>query len=268
MLLVWGLLALLAVGVLVTYSRLPPTQLYNVSRDGLEGGLSRLLVLTNYPIALASIGVVAVLLERGATRLLGAAAIALCAVTAWPGVVEQSDLDARPVNLVPAAGVGLAVALTALSRPRTRLAERMPLDRARIALSVALVIVSVPWLFAESGFFAPDPIYADEVPPGETLAAVHLGSHHGTAGTVLALSALLLSRVARTRASHAVLALMFVYGVANAAQDFWLEQVVKRGWVDASLPSMIVPKPSVAWLVILGASAVLWLAAGRPRRTG
>lgn len=239
-----------------------------MSTDGLEGGLSRLLVLTNYPIALAAIGVVAVLLEQGTARLPGAVAIALCAYTAWPGVVEQSDLDARPVNLVPAVGVVLAVALTALARPRLRLAHRMRIDRLRIALAVVLAIVAVPWVFAEWGFSAPDPILADEVPPGETLAAVHAGNHHGTDGTVLALCALLLSRVARTRASQAVLALMFVYGVANAAQDFWLEQVVKRGWLDASLPSMIVPKPSLAWAVILAASAVLWLAAGRTRRPG
>jgi hypothetical protein len=225
-------------------------------------------VLSNYPISLAAIGVVAILLERGAARLPGAIAIALCAVTSWPGVVEQSDLDAKAANLVPALGVVLAIALTALARPRVRLAPPMRLDRLRIALAVVMVIVAVPWIFAEWGFYAPDPILADEVPPGETLAAVHTGNHHGTDGTVLALCALLLSRVARTRASQAVLALMFVYGVANAAQDFWLEQVVKRGWLDTSLPSMIVPEPSFAWVVILAASAVLWLAAGRAERPG
>lgn len=143
----------------------------------------------------------------------------------------------------------------------------MALDRLRIALAVLLLLVAVPWMFAEWGFYAPDPILADEVPSGEQLAAVHPGNHHGTDGTVLVLCGLLLSRVARTRASQGLLALMFVYGVANAAQDFWLEQVVKRGWLDASLPSVIVPKPSFAWLVILAASAALWLMldrAGRP----
>ena len=58
------------------------------------------------------------------------------------------------------------------------------------------------------------------------------GHHHGLDGVLLALSALLLSRMQVTRLRAVVgayLALMLAYGLANAVQDAWLEQVVKRG---------------------------------------
>lgn len=223
-------------------------------------------MLTNYPIALAAIGIVGVLLERGASRKLGVAAIVLCAVTAWPGVVDQGDLDARLVNVVPFTGVVLALALTLRCRPTLRLAPRRPLDRLRLVLAVVLVVAAIPWLFATTGFYAPNPIMADEVIGGDGLPAVHIGDHHGLDGVVLALSALLLSRVARSRALLALLSLMFVYGAANALQDDLLEQVVKRGWTDTGLPSMIVPRPSLAWAVILAASAAVWLAVSRAER--
>ena len=49
--------------------------------------------------------------------------------------------------------------------------------------------------------------------------------------------------------------------MANAAQDGWLEQVEKRGWADAGLPSMVVPTLSLGWAAIVaGALAIdlLW----------
>ena len=46
---VWGLYAVVAVEVLVTYARLPVEQLYNVSGSGLESGAGRALVLLGYP---------------------------------------------------------------------------------------------------------------------------------------------------------------------------------------------------------------------------
>ena len=230
-----------------------------MSREGLAGGASRGLVLLNFPISLVAVAIVGVLLERGASRPLGAAAIALCAVTAWPGVVDQDDLDARLVNAVPAAGVALALALTVAARPRLSLAARRPFDRARAAVAVAALLVAVPWLFAEAGFYAPDPVLSDEVPRGEKLAAVHLGHHHGTDGVLLVLCALVLSRVARSRLLWAYLSLMLVYGAANAVQDGWLEQVEKRGWTDVGLPSLLVPELSVAWVMIAAGAAAVYL---------
>lgn len=263
MLLVWLLLAALGLAVAVTYWRVPPAELYHVSRDGPAGGLSRALVTSNYPVALAAIGILGVLLERGAPRRAAGLAIACCAVTAV--VVDQDDLDARIGNLVPFAGVLLAALLTERARPVPRLLPAQRFDRLRVVLAVLLAIVAVPWYFAVTGFFAPDPILADEPTPGEPLPAVHKGDHHGLDGAVLAATALILSRIARTRALRATLALMFVYGFANALEDAWLEQVVKRGWTDHAAPSVVVPSLSLAWALLLAASAALFVAFDRAR---
>ena len=64
-------------------------------------------------------------------------------------------------------------------------------------------------------------------------AAVHLGHHHGLAGTLFFLAALVLSRPtvsgSRLRPAYGFLvSLLLVYGATNLAQDFWHEQVVKR----------------------------------------
>jgi hypothetical protein len=56
------------------------------------------------------------------------------------------------------------------------------------------------------------------------------------------------------------LAGLTVYGLARAAEDGWYEQVVKRGWTTARLPSLVRhgrPVGGRAWLGLLGAT---WLA--------
>jgi hypothetical protein len=268
-LVVWTLFALEAVATLVTYARLPAEELYHVSGTGLEAGAGRVLVLLNYPIALAAIGVLGVLLERGAPRLLAWFGIGLCSLTAV--AVDQDDLDARWINVLPALGVAIAVALTVLARPRLELAPRRDLDGVRLVVAVVVALLAIPWVFAEVGAYAPDPILADEMirDGKETLAAVHVGFHHGMGGALLALSALLLSRVARTAPLRAVVALMFVYGIGNAVQDTWHEQVVKRGWTDADIPSIVLPEASVAWgVVVLAAAALFALSLRRPAGSG
>jgi hypothetical protein len=260
----WALAAAFALLTLVTYTRLPPEQLYNVSRDGIAGGASRTLVFLNFPVAFVAIGVLLVCLERLRSKgavLLGLAGIALCAVAAWPGVLDKNDLDARWINALPAAGVALAAALTAEVVRRRRSGSARPAGRLRPVLAVAAGLVCVPWLFAEAGFFAPDPILADEVPRGEEEVAVHLGGHHGTYGVILVLSALALSRLARRAVTSIVLALLLAYGGALAAEDFWHEQIEKRGTSGWTFPSMLEPRLDWAWLaVLLGAAAVelLW----------
>src|SRR5687768_10002509 len=104
------LVAILSLDVLLAYALLDPQELYHVSRAGLAGGASRLLVLLNFPIALVAIAVLALLAERLERRLaaLGVAGIVLCAMVAWPGVVDEADLDAKPVNAVAALGVAVA----------------------------------------------------------------------------------------------------------------------------------------------------------------
>jgi hypothetical protein len=258
--------------VLVTYARLPPADLYHTSEGGLAGGLGRTLVFANFPTAVVAVAVLLLAVDgrSRAVRALALASIPLCAVVVVPGVVDQADLDAKPVNALPAAGVAIALGLSLFRPSNTVLQGRVGGgDGVRIAIATPLVVLSVPWLFAETGFYAPDPILADErivstAPGAETLAAVHLGHHHGTDGVLLALGALILSRMPprlRDRrlaaVSSAYLALMLAYGVANATQDFWLEQVVKRGWTEHALPSFLRPQLSLGWLAMIAAGAAI-----------
>jgi hypothetical protein len=96
--------------------------------------------------------------------------------------------------------------------------------------------------------------------------AVHAGNHHGLVGALLVVTVLLLSRTLPTlpprprRFLGAYLAVLGLYGLANILNDFWLEQVVKRGLTDWQFPSMVAPKASLAWLVLLVVAAFLyWL---------
>jgi hypothetical protein len=269
----------IAAGITFTYARTPLDELYNVSNEGLGGGLSRALVFLNYSAALVAIPVaVIVALRLGGRRaaIAGLAAVGLGAVVFWPGVVEQSDLDARPVNALAALGVALTAALTIIAWRRFggSFAPRRRFDPARIGLAIMLLVLAVPWLAAMVGVsFAGVPVLGsvwqtDELrlQPGHDVPspAVHAGHHHGFDGVLLALSALALSRMrfARFRiAVGAYLALILAYGLANAVQDSWLEQVVKRGWTSREIPSLILPKASLGWAAIVLA-AVAFFALG------
>ena len=93
------------------------------------------------------------------------------------------------------------------------------------------------------------------------IAAVHLGHHHGTDGALLFLSAMLLSRVAVERAAlriavFAYLGTMLAYGGVNFVQDAWNEQIMKRGWTDASIPSALLPGVKPIWAVVIGLAIV------------
>jgi hypothetical protein len=270
---VWILFGLVAVVLWITYARLSAAAVYNVSGEGFAAGAGRALVFLNFPTALVAIALLAVVADRLRGRLAVVAGVAalLCAVVVWPGVVEQSDLDAKPVNAIPALGVlvGLLLTAAALGRGGIGTSRRFGggWDVARIVLAVILVLASIPWLFAEVGLYVGDVpglgalFMSDEITPEEghpNLRAVHLGHHHGFDGILLALSALALSRVVgqiRPAALRNVfgfyIALMLVYGLANALQDFWLEQLVKRGTTSLELPTMTVPKASWAWGAIL-----------------
>ena len=272
----WLLYGLVGVATVVTYARIEPEQLYHTSVDGLAGGLGRALVFLNYPVALASIATLAVSLDRLGPRPLwlvpAGAAVLLCALVAAPGVVDQDDLDAKPVNALPAAGVGLALALSLVALRRGglgRLGPRLRADGARVVLAAILIVAAIPWIFAELGFYAPWPFLAEEVrpePDEPSLRAVHLGRHHGMDGTLLAVTALALSRVL-PRMRHdwlrltlaGYLSLMLVYGLANAGQDLWLEQAVKRDWTDERLPTVIRPALSVEWAALVAAAAAVYL---------
>jgi hypothetical protein len=102
---------------------------------------------------------------------------------------------------------------------------------------------------------------------------VHLGHHHGMDGTLLLLSALPLIPLSR-RVSGSGLRLLIqcyaglqiAYGLANAIQDGWGEQLWKRGWVDSQIPSVLQPEPSLPWLGILAAAAIVSLLITRQER--
>jgi hypothetical protein len=134
-----------------------------------------------------------------------------------------------------------------------------------------LAVFSLPWIVADLGVYIDEiPILgrifiASEVPPGETLAAVHLGHHHGLDGLLFMTSALILNHLGRNRFTGTLatilsvyLALMFTYGAFNLANDGWLEQIVKRGWVEWEIPSVLTPSLSVAWGLIIAGTIVVW----------
>lgn len=282
---IWALLALVAACVVATYARLPTSELYHVSRSGAAGGFSRALVLIDFPFALVAVALALIAFDSLRTRLAAVMALGsvlLSATVAWPGVVDQADLDARTVNAVPALGVVLALALTIWAARLTApaFAKRLPLDFARAVLAVCIIAAALPWLFAEAGFsissvpglssvFLGDQIRT--AGGGETLQVVHLGHHHGADGLYLVLSALLLSRVlirlGRIRPLvSAYLALMLAYGLANFTQDFWTEQVVKRGWTKREIPSLLHPSLSLGWAAILLLATCVELGAFRWER--
>jgi hypothetical protein len=266
---VWGLIGLELAAVLVTYSRIEPAQLYHVDEAGdLAGGLSRALTVLNFPLSLAVIGVAGVV---GGPPWLVGTAIALCATTAIPGVVDEGDFDARLVNVVPALGVALALALTvrAVRRDGAAFVHRAYGDPLRIVLAAALLVLALPWLAAETGFYFPGDVFLGEEVPRDRdtkYTAVHYGFHHGFGGVLLASTALVLSRVPAGRALRAALSLMLAYGLANALQDAWNEQLWKRYTVDWEIPSMFRPEPSWGWLAIVLGAAVIYVLWFRPAR--
>jgi hypothetical protein len=267
---VWAVLALIVldgIAVIATYSRFPTTLLYNVDHsDTIAAGFGRELVALNFPFALVGIALVGLAWPRlhGWLRSAGAVAVVLCATVYF--AVDQSDLDAKPLNAVPALGLALAVTLVlAVGVPDAR---RVRGDRVRIGLAAVLVFFCAPLIAAELGFFL------DGVPflgwfyetgrlttqPGVAglHRAVHHGQHHGWEATMLSLTALAFSRLPRPRILDAYLALMLAYGIGNLVNDDWLEQVVKRGWTSHEVPSLLVPAANWGWAVVLAAAVVIW----------
>jgi hypothetical protein len=276
---VWGLCALIALSIFVTYWRIPPRELYSVESSGVAGGLSRALVFFNWPAALIVLAVLALLADRRFRPVPMLLAIPPCLLIAVPGVVEQSDLDAKWINGLPAIAVVLIAVLTVVAWRENGLGVRgSPRgDRLRIAVALIVFAVSLPWIFAELGVYVGDIpglgslFMSEESYKGE--AAVHLGEHHGFVGGQLIAAALLLSRqLERMRSPRLreVLALylcgLTAYGAGNIANDAWLEQIVKRGWTSAALPSVVRPSLTWLWLVVLAVAAALYLGLWRRGR--
>ena len=199
----WALLFATAGLIVITYWRLPPEELYNVSEEGLAAGLGRALVFLNYPVSLIAISIAWLAAGRLATRrAFWAAGVAtlLCGVTALPGVVDQHDLDAKPVNVVPAIGVAIAFALS-LKAPWERVG-RLRLDPLRVVIGVVVWLAALVWIAAAAGFFFPGDVFLGEEirrgGDGRLAPAVHLGDHEGLDATLLVTAALVLTRYAAT----------------------------------------------------------------------
>jgi hypothetical protein len=282
-LVVWLLLAAVAAAIWVTYARLPARELYHVSGTGFGGGASRALVFLNFPAALIAIAIVAVSFEALAgfgRRAAAIVAVALCCAVLWPGVVDQANLDARWINAVAAGGVLIAALVTVGVHQKRDTPTRW--DGLRTALAAIALLAAPEWVAADLGFFLDGvPLLGrlyqsgPYLPQTPTLPAVHHGHHHGLDGVLLVLSALLLSRrlsaIGRDllrRATAAYLALMLAYGFGNVANDFWDEQVVKRGWTGWELPSVLQPKATWSWGCVVAAAVLVfavWFGRERPQ---
>ena len=208
---VWAFFALVAVEILITYSRIPPRELYHVSGSGLTGGASRVLVFLNFPLSLVAIPILAFLADRLPGRSLKIVALVgavLSAAVFWPGIVSQANLDARPVNAIAAVGVLVAVLLTVvgarrLGRPAGP--ARRPGDWLRLVVAAAALALALPWIAADLGlYFNGVQALGTLYQTGELRAqphvaalhpAVHHGHHHGMDGVLLVLAALLFSRL-------------------------------------------------------------------------
>jgi hypothetical protein len=295
---VWAIWGVVAGTVFVTYARLPAREFYNVTGTGIWSGAARLLVLTGWPISLAALALIAVAVDRllaaplepGPRRAVTATAVAaaiLCATIAVPGVIKQSDLDAKPANLLAGIGVLIALGLTLFALRRTGAgppAERRRGDRIALWIAVLYTLAALPWIFANLGFYVGDVpglhdvFMSRKVMPEAGhphLRAVHLGNHEGLDGWLLAVTALLLrpglARMRPTRLRPILagyLALLLGYGVMVSANDGWNEQIVKRGWTSHGLPSVLNPALNLGWAILIAVTVVLYLAAFRVRAAG
>jgi hypothetical protein len=138
-------------------------------------------------------------------------------------------------------------------------------DRIRVVAVLVLLLLSLPWIAADLGFsiLGSDRWYAG-FGHARLHHFVHPGNHHGMVGTLLAITAIVLSRTLGTvgpplrSALGVYLAVLLLYGLGNLANDFWLEQLVKRGVTGWQVPSMIVPAPNVPWLILLVLAALVY----------
>lgn len=289
-LVLWCLFLAVAVAAMVTYARLPARELYHVANPGIDTGIRRGLAFVGFPAAPVAVAVVWLLAEHLTRRVVTVAAVAatvLASSVFWPGAVDEADPDSRPISVLALIAVVAVIALTAgvarsagLRRPRLRLRE----ERTRLAVFVLVFLVEIPWVAALIG------VSLDHVPVVDSIylsdsfvdqpgvpglhPAVHAGLHHGLCGALLVTSSLWLSRhlhrmgnLNHRRVLAGYLSVLIAYGAANALQDFWLEQIVKRDVVGWQFPYMLQPRASWAFLGILAGAALVYWTLLRPGAT-
>jgi hypothetical protein len=283
--LIWAFLLIVAAGVFTTYARTPVGELYQTRLGGIRGGVVATVSYFAFPVGLAAIATLPIVLGRTRRNLLLgwlAAAAILIAFVLWPGSIEEAGIEATPVRAVAAAG-GLAALGLSLAGWRSHGRGRMGRergDRARIVVAAVLGFGALPWIAADfalslnnvpglGSIFLTDQLASQPSVPG-LHQAVHDGHHHGLDGVLLAWAALLVSRTlghlahdGRRRLLTIYTGFLLVYGTANAFQDFWTEQIVKRGLTTHEIPIFLAPSLSVPWLVMTlltpVAAWVVWL---------
>src|ERR1044072_3343921 len=149
---VWLLVALSAVAVLETYWRLPASELWKVTGTGPAGGASGAFVFLGYSPTLASIAVLAIVVDRlddQRAAALGMLALILCATVAIPGVQDPNDLDAKWSNLPAFLGVLIAFGLTVWAGAcgrREAVQTRIAGDVARLATGAVALFFAAPYI--------------------------------------------------------------------------------------------------------------------------
>jgi hypothetical protein len=286
---VWVMWIVVSAATWATNARVPVSQLYGFHGEGIVSAAGRVVVLLGWPVALAAIPLLIVAVDRflacSPTQTgrrvivtLSVLSVCLCLTIAWPGAQQGSHLDARYINVPAGIGVAIAFGVTIYVLAVTGRGASPPrrkFDRPLLVLLAVVLFASLPWLFANLGFYVGDvpglrSLFMSKqiVPePGNPhLRAVHLGNHEGIDGVLLAVTAVVLMRTlgqivnrARRTALSAYLSLLLVYGLAVALADGWHEQIVKRGWVATKVPNVLHPAASAAWLGVLLAALAVWL---------
>ena len=227
---------------------------------GSRAGSSRGLTLVNFPIALVAIALALVAMAALPARgVVGGGprdrAVRDDSVVRRPGrprrALGQRDPGARRRSSRSPSPLRRRAA------PGQRFAPRRPWDGWRLAVAVVVVLLSLPWIAAELGFHFPGDFFMGEElgreRDGTPIAAVHLGHHHGTDGALLVLTALLLSRVAieqrgaSDRRRSPTSGRCSPTAASTSRRTLWNEQIVKRGWTDAGIPSALLPGVKPIW---------------------
>ena len=282
----WALCAFVAVEVFVTQSRLPAADLYHPASSGISEGGYALLSFTGFAGALVALAILPIIFDRVRARTVAIAALVagvLAGSILWPGAIHEADIDVSSGRILPALGAGLMLILTIDATRRVGTGDtwrRQRGDVARIGLGAVLVCMGLPWMAADLGLslnlpglhwlYQTDQLRSQPGVPG-LHEAVHEGHHHGMNGVLLAAAALILSRalprVHGGRLRHALagyLALLLAYGFGNAVQDFWLEQIVKRGLTSFQLPMVLTPALNWGCAAVLLAAVAVYALAFRP----
>src|SRR5919202_611135 len=229
----WAMLGVVAVEIVVTYSRIPPAELYSVSGTGLGAGCGRALVFLNFPVALAALPVIALAADRlrrapalvaglhqERVRLRAAPSLLLLPAIPWLAAELSFHLDGVPVlGWIFLTGKVVGV------RAAVHLGHHHGMDGVLLTLAALLLVPLVRRIRARGL---------------RLLVGLYLG-------------------------------LQIASSPANAAQDGWLEQVAKRGWTTHVIPSVLHPALTLPWLGIAVAAAVFAALILRPapvRRSG